>query len=150
MQRPSSCISGCMSKGPKPAKRPLTRSKNAATMKKKKLPTTPAGYKTCCCGNTECKDAMISYFRNHHKYNDPAFFFPWLYVELPTMPKVTSKSRSKGRRIKRDRRIARHRLFLKHLGIEQADARGVVAYPVHFALALYVVCVVLRACVCPG
>ena len=114
-------------------------------MKKKKLPSYPDGYKTCCCGNAECKEAMLDYFRSHHKYEDPAFFFPWLYVELPAMPKVDVKSRSKSRKLKRDTKILRHRLFLKHLGIEKADQkRGVVAFPVHFAVALYVACDILK------
>jgi hypothetical protein len=128
-----------MSKATKPVKRRLTRSRNAALKKKKKLPTNPPGYKTCCCGNAECKEAMLNYFRNHHKCHDPAFFFPWLYVELPKMPKANAKSRSKERKLKRDTKILRHKLFLKHLGITKAESRAQVAYPVHFPSALYVV-----------
>ena len=61
------------------------------------------------------------------------------------MPQQNVKSKSKTRRIKRNNRIFRRRLFEKHLGIKQFEKRSVVTYPVHFPLALYVAHVLYHA-----
>ena len=117
-------------------KRRATRSTTAELTKKKKRCTSPSGYRTCCCGNAECKEAMYTYFTKWHDYKDPTRFFPWLYIEIPSMPKAQTKSRSKQRRLDRQTKMLRHKLFLRHLGITPPEQRSVVAYPVHFALAL--------------
>ena len=81
---------------------------------------------------------MLNYFRHIHKYDDPAYYFPWLYVEVPKKPKDGVIHKAKARQLLRDNKLLRHNLFLKHLGITVAEKRSVVAYPVHFALSLYV------------
>ena len=134
-----SCIAECghllMNRNEvKKRKQVTTRS---VAKKKRKVPNTPPGYRTCCCGNEDCKQAMLSYFRDVHRYDDPAYFFPWLYIEVPKMPKKNTKSRSKSRQIQRDNKVFRHRLFLKHLGILQPEKHSFVAFPVHFPLSMY-------------
>ena len=120
----------------KSAKRSVVTTRSAS-MKKRKTPNTPPGYRTCCCGSDDCKEAMLSYFRNVHRYDDPTYFFPWLYVDVPKMPKTNVKSKSKARLIQRENKVIRHKLFLKHLGIKQVEKRSIVAYPVHFPLSMY-------------
>ena len=128
----------------RPRKRTRANTRISAAKQKKKAIVVPPGYRSCCCGSDECKTAMLHYFRNVHNYDDPAYFFPWLYIEVPKMPKASTKSRSKARRLERSNKLLRHRLFLKHLGISAAEKRSLVAYPVHFALPLYVACVTLH------
>ena len=127
-------------------KRKPVSTRSSTAKKKKKQNTFPPGYRTCCCGSDDCKAAMVHYFRHVHKYEDPTYFFPWLYVEVPKLPKENAKSRSRTRQLIRANKLLRHRLFLKHLGIPAPDKRTVVAYPVHFALSLYVACVARILC----
>ena len=123
------------------AKRTRSNTQKKVVKTAKRELAVPPGYRTCCCGSDECKKAMLHYFHHVHNYQDPAYFFPWLYVEVPKMPKSSTKNRSKARQLLRDNKLLRHRLFLKHLGINKAVKRSVVAFPVHFALSLYVACV---------
>ena len=99
-----------------------------------------AGYRPCICGTEECKTAMTEYIEGVHDDSDPTKYFPWLYVNIPKMPKPEDQqSRSSmrpdrvlKRRIKRRCRL----LFCRHLRLKQdMDYTGqVAAFPVHFPL----------------
>lgn len=107
----------------------------------------PDGYRSCICGTEECKQTMYNYFSAIHDYAWPEKYFPWLYVRMPSKPKVDIKNSTRGARA-RDQRLARaekarrRSLFLKHLRIS-ADVVDTmtnqdVAFPVHFPLCWFV------------
>ena len=98
------------------------------------------GYKAFICGTAECKTTMSEYFDGVHDYSDPTKYFPWLYVNIPKMPKPEDQQSRSGMRADRvlnrqEKRISRL-LFCRHLRLKQnMDYTGkVVAFPVHFPL----------------
>ena len=125
---------------PKRRKRKAEKSENAVNVVAKNR--MPLGYKTCICGTDECKQAMVDYFHNSHDYSWPDKLFPWLYVNLPKMPRENVKNSTKGARarqrdLNRLQKLQRTQLFYKHLQLKPSDAiKGVVAVPVHFPLIL--------------
>lgn len=98
------------------------------------------GYKTCICGAEECKTAMSEYFERVHDYSDPTKYFPWLYVNIPKMPKPEDQQSRSGMRpdrvLNRQEKRRCRLLFCRHLQLKQdMDYTGkVVAFPVHFPL----------------
>ena len=87
------------------------------------------GYRSCICGTEECFQAMSQYVEQVHDKSDPTKYFPWLYVDIPKMPKPEDEhSRSSmrpervlKRQVKRKCRL----LFCRHLRLKQdADYTG--------------------------
>ena len=98
------------------------------------------GYRSCICGTEECKEAMSAYFDGIHDDCDPTKYFPWLYVNIPKLPKseaLQSRSGLRNDRVatRQEKRKCRA-LFCRHLQLKQdVDYSGkVVAFPVHFPL----------------
>ena len=109
------------------------------TSDSKKQLAVPLGYRSCICGTDECKETMISYFRDIHDYQWPEKYFPWLYVKVPSQPDASSgKKRRPARVLRREDKLHRHNLFCRHLQIDGAAEINwkdvVVAFPVHFPL----------------
>ena len=105
----------------------------------KKAAAVPPGYRSCICGTEECKQTMLSYFREVHDYEWPEKYFPWLYVKVPSKPDVSfGKKRRRSHVVKREDKLHRHNLFCRHLKIDDTAAINwkdvVVAFPVHFPL----------------
>lgn len=126
-----------------PTPKPKTRrSKRNKPIQESKFVTNKVrqGYKSCICGTEECKEAMSEYFERVHDYLDPTKYFPWLYVNIPKLPKPEDQqSRSSLRNDRVANRQAKRRcrtLFCRHLKLNQdANYTGkVVAFPVHFPL----------------
>lgn len=107
----------------------------------------PAGYRKCICGTEECKESMYKYLNTMHDCTWPEKYFPWLYVSIPSIPKQTVKTSTRGARA-RDSRLARaekarrRSLFLTHLRISEEELGNMtnqhVAFPVHFPLCWFV------------
>ena len=107
--------------------------------KRKRGITNPPGYRTCCCGSNDCREAMMHYFRHVHRVDDPTHFFPWLYKSVSKLPKPNVKTKNKQRLQDRHDKICRRKIFLKHLGLsEDVPDNSQVAHPVHFPISLYV------------
>ena len=105
----------------------------------KKQSAVPPGYRSCLCGTDECKQTMLSYFREVHDYEWPEKYFPWLYVKVPSKPDTSfDKKRRLAHVVKRDDKLHRHNLFCRHLKIDGTAKinwkDAVVAFPVHFPL----------------
>jgi len=101
-----------------------------------------AGYRSCICGTEECLEAMSQYIERVHDDSDPTKYFPWLYVDIPKMPKPEDQhSRSSmrpDRVLKRQVKRKCRSLFCRHVRLKQdVDYTGKkVAFPVHFPLIL--------------
>ena len=118
------------------------RSKRNKPIKESKFVSSKVrlGYKTCICGTEECKTAMAEYIDGVHDDSDPTKYFPWLYVNIPKMPKPEDQQSRSGMRPDRvlNRQLKRRSrfLFCRHLQLNQdMDYTGKkVAFPVHFPL----------------
>ena len=69
-----------------------------ATPKEGNARKVPAGHRSCICGTDECKQAMYHYFDEIHDYTWPDKYFPWLYVSIPSLPRLSLKTSTRGAR----------------------------------------------------
>ena len=119
--------------------RPKCKKVSAKDSSAKKKSAVPPGYRSCICGTDECKETMLSYFRDIHDCTWPDKYFPWLYVKVPSKPDTSfDKKRRLVHVLKRADKLHRHNLFCRHLKIDGTAAINwkdvVVAFPVHFPL----------------